>query len=52
MIRIGAYQKGSDRLLDEAIALVPRIEEFLRQGADERPGLQQSIDSLLQLNIG
>lgn len=52
LIRIGAYQKGSDRLLDEAIALVPRIEEFLRQGADERPGLQQSIDSLLQLNIG
>ena len=33
---LGAYAKGSDRELDEAIARMPRIEAFLRQDAGER----------------
>ena len=31
LITIGAYQRGNDALLDEAIALYPRMEPFLMQ---------------------
>lgn len=31
LIRIGAYQRGSDIVLDRAIEILPRLEEFLRQ---------------------
>lgn len=31
LIRIGAYQRGSDCVLDRAIEILPEIEEFLRQ---------------------
>ncbi|WP_428309445.1 flagellar protein export ATPase FliI [Hydrocarboniphaga sp.] len=35
LIAIGAYQRGSDPRVDEALALWPRIEAFLRQDVDE-----------------
>lgn len=35
LIRLGAYRKGSDLSVDEAILLYPQIEEFLRQNKDE-----------------
>lgn len=31
LIRIGAYQRGSDALLDRAVEILPRVEEFLCQ---------------------
>ncbi len=40
LVTLGAYAKGSDRELDEAIARMPRIEAFLRAGrARERSPL-------------
>lgn len=39
MIRLGAYRRGSDPQVDEAIALNPAIETFLRQGRHERSDL-------------
>jgi flagellum-specific ATP synthase len=33
LIRIGAYQRGSDAVLDRAVEILPKIEEFLRQSA-------------------
>ncbi|MGB7758033.1 MAG: flagellar protein export ATPase FliI [Salinisphaera sp.] len=36
LIAVGAYQAGSDPTLDRAIALHPRMEEFLQQGMGER----------------
>jgi type III secretion protein N (ATPase) len=33
LVTLGAYAKGSDRELDEAIARMPRIDAFLRQEA-------------------
>jgi len=36
LIRLGAYRKGSDAKIDEAIKLYPKIEEFLTQGIHER----------------
>ena len=32
LIRIGAYQRGSDAVLDQAIEVLPKVDEFLRQG--------------------
>lgn len=31
LIRIGAYQRGSDTLLDRAVEVLPKVDEFLRQ---------------------
>jgi flagellum-specific ATP synthase len=31
LIRIGAYQRGSDAVLDRAVEVLPQVEEFLRQ---------------------
>ena len=35
LIRLGAYRKGSDAQVDEAIHYYPAIEEFLRQRKDQ-----------------
>ncbi len=37
IVRLGAYQTGSNVEVDRAITLAPRIEDMLRQGKDE-PG--------------
>jgi flagellum-specific ATP synthase len=39
MIRLGAYRRGSDPLVDEAIHYNPEIEGFLKQGKQERTDL-------------
>jgi type III secretion protein N (ATPase) len=36
LVRVGEYEKGSDKAADEAIAKIGRINAFLRQGKDER----------------
>jgi flagellum-specific ATP synthase len=41
MIRIGAYKKGSDLELDEAIYYYPRIEEFLKQAIAQNISLEE-----------
>ncbi len=46
LVQIGAYQQGSDAALDEAIALVPGIEAFLRQSPAEYDGLDDTIEKL------
>jgi flagellum-specific ATP synthase len=46
LIQIGAYAAGSNPLTDEAIRLMPHIEDFLRQGAGERSGFEQTIGRL------
>jgi flagellum-specific ATP synthase len=50
LISIGAYQKGSDARVDAAIALWPRMEEFMRQDVHEPAdflGSLQALDGLL-----
>ena len=39
LIRLGAYRKGTNPEVDEAIYYYPRIEEFLRQGKDDHTDL-------------
>jgi type III secretion protein N (ATPase) len=36
LVTLGAYAKGTDKELDEALAKLPRIEAFLRQDPNER----------------
>lgn len=49
LIAVGAYQRGSDPQVDQAINLYPQLTEFLRQGFDEPVSLEDSIDQLQAL---
>ena len=46
LISVGAYVKGSDPLLDEAMVLYPRMEQFLKQDMFQRENYQASIAQL------
>jgi flagellum-specific ATP synthase len=49
LIAIGAYNHGSDPLLDAALEHRPRIEAFLRQAVDEPSDPRRSDAQLLEL---
>jgi len=46
LVTLGAYAKGSDKELDEAIARMPKIEGFLRQDAGERSTFAETVAGL------
>jgi len=46
LITIGAYQRGSDPRVDQAIARWPHIEAYLRQDMTERVTLAASVAQL------
>jgi type III secretion protein N (ATPase) len=46
LVTLGAYSKGSDRELDEAIARMPQIEAFLRQDVLERSDFAATLAAL------
>jgi flagellar protein export ATPase FliI len=48
LISVGAYSKGSDPDLDQAIMLMPDINDFLRQSLSESFNLEQSLEKLVQ----
>lgn len=48
LILMGAYAPGTDPDLDEAIARRPEILAFLRQRPDERVGIAESVEALMQ----
>jgi type III secretion protein N (ATPase) len=43
LVVLGAYAKGSDKELDEAIAKMPKIEQFLRQSPADRVAFEDTI---------
>lgn len=49
LISVGAYVRGADPLLDEAIAMYPKLEQFLVQDMRERASYGDSILRLEQL---
>ncbi len=49
LISVGAYQRGSDARVDEAIEFHPRALEFLRQGMHQAVSFQDSLRELTQL---
>lgn len=43
LVRLGAYKAGSDPAVDEALEVMPRLEDVLRQGRDEKTSLADSF---------
>jgi flagellum-specific ATP synthase len=46
LIAVGAYQKGSDPQVDQAIEMWPQLRKFLQQEVDEPMTLEQAIEAL------
>ncbi|MFO0389495.1 MAG: flagellar protein export ATPase FliI [Alphaproteobacteria bacterium] len=46
MIRLGAYRKGADPNVDQAILYYPALENFLRQAKEEKTLLDEGYDQL------
>jgi len=49
LIRIGAYQKGSDPTLDKALALIPELHRFLMQKPTEAATFADNVAKLIAL---
>lgn len=52
LVAIGAYQKGSDARVDQAIGLWPRMQRFLQQDMGERVDLPASLAALDEVLTG
>lgn len=48
LIHIGAYKRGTSPTVDEAIALHPSIQTFLRQTVDEQVSQEEAIRTLVE----
>ncbi len=48
LVMMGAYAKGSDKELDEAIAKMPKIEQLLRQNAQDKVAFEDTVALLQQ----
>ena len=49
LIRIGAYQRGADKELDEAITKRSLMESFLKQEMNEQWSFERSFQELLHI---
>jgi flagellum-specific ATP synthase len=49
LIRVGAYQKGADALLDRSIAVLPAINSFLQQRKTDSAPFEQTLQALQAL---
>ena len=49
LISVGAYSPGANPRLDEAVAIYPRLQDFLQQGMKQPSAFQTSQEELLQL---
>ncbi|SEB03320.1 flagellum-specific ATP synthase [Thalassobacillus cyri] len=52
LIQIGAYKKGANREVDEAIRAYPNIISFLKQGTHEQAPFTEALIQLKELNRG
>jgi len=46
LINIGAYKKGSNKRIDEAVDKIDKINKFLRQGIDKKVNFTTSFNNL------
>jgi flagellum-specific ATP synthase len=49
LIRVGAYEKGSDPELDHAVAALPALTEFLQQRSNDQAPLAETLARLAAL---
>jgi flagellar biosynthesis/type III secretory pathway ATPase len=47
LVMLGAYAKGTDKELDDAIARMPAIEAFLQQDPRERAPIESTVTHLV-----
>ena len=52
LITVGAYQRGTDPRIDQAIDYHPKMMMFLRQNMHERCSQQESVRQLMELMQG
>ncbi|MFC0301424.1 flagellar protein export ATPase FliI [Virgibacillus soli] len=52
LIQIGAYKRGTNKEVDQAIAYYPKIISFLKQGTTEQSTIYESIDEMKELLNG
>ena len=48
-IRLGAYRKGSDPKIDEAIVYYPSLEQFLSQDKNEKIKIEEGYQRLTEI---
>jgi flagellum-specific ATP synthase len=49
LVRIGAYQKGTDPVLDNAMAVLPALNEFLQQRPNALCNLKETLEQLMAI---
>jgi len=49
LIRVGAYQRGLDPVLDQAVVSMPALTGFLQQRSGEKAPFEQTLTSLVAL---
>lgn len=49
LVRIGEYQRGNDRMTDEAVDRIEEINAFLKQGTHESIPFDASVNQLLKM---
>jgi flagellum-specific ATP synthase len=49
LINIGAYVMGSNPKIDHAVKMIEKVNEYLRQGIDEKESLESCIQTLSRL---
>jgi len=49
LIRIGAYKKGADATLDQALTVIPALHAFLQQNKFDKSPFEQTMKALLGL---
>ncbi|HHY76444.1 MAG TPA: flagellar protein export ATPase FliI [Firmicutes bacterium] len=52
LINIGAYVRGSNERIDHALDYIDRVNEFLRQGVDEKYSFDETVSLLTGLFSG
>ncbi len=51
LVRVGAYQRGSDPVLDKALELLPAINVILQQNKNDQSSFEQTVAALKSLPI-
>jgi type III secretion protein N (ATPase) len=46
LVQIGEYQKGSDQEADFALSRIGSVNDFLRQGLDERSTFEETLSAM------
>ena len=49
LINVGAYAKGSNKIVDEAVDKKDDIDDYLTQAVDEKAGIRETTDRLFEL---